>query len=149
MSWGGTGGTKQKCEPIVRWPTLGRAARRRGCDYLTADCSYITGLEAKGARTEAAVWRPIWGRKTDRLISVQPPFEIKAKAGEIASVRQEEKGKRDSLLYKERCGSIKDQSRKWIDKTLHCISDEKEKINNIKIKTKFHLMDDNQMGSLK
>lgn len=82
------------------------------------------------------------------LILVQPPFKIKAKAGEIASVRQEEKGKRDSLLYKERCGSIKEESRKWIDKTLHCISDEKEKINNIKIKTKSHSVD-NQRGSLK
>lgn len=61
------------------------------------------------------------------LLLVQPPFEIKAKAGEIASVRQEEKGKRDSLFYKERRGSIKDQSRKWINKTLRCISDEKEK----------------------
>lgn len=38
------------------------------------------------------------------LILVQPPFKIKAKAGEIASVRQEEKGKKDSLLYKERSG---------------------------------------------
>lgn len=82
------------------------------------------------------------------LLLVQPPFEIKAKAGEIASVRQEEKGKRDSLFYKERRGSIKDQSRKWINKTLHCISDDKEKNNNIKIKTKSHPVD-KQMGSLK
>lgn len=88
-------------------------------------------------------------RKEDRYAHLgSTTFQNKSQSrkNRISQARRERK-KRFSTL-EERRGSIKEQSRKWINKILHCILDEKEKINNIKIKTKSHPVDD-QTGSVK